>query len=405
MRKASLAIPATESNCVACDRSDDADNMVQCDACDTWWHFSCAKVTASISNRAWVCSKCTKDDSLSFKSGLSDRSGSQLAESMARLKERQELEKKRLELDLQKKFLDEQQRLLDATVTAVSGSLKSCVTRRESTQRVEEWICRTAEQKAFEESDREPVDPLRLQLVQGLAVTERYGAPIEMMRHVQKRSESDTDELQKLQRQMEECQKKIAVLKITAQSDYPSAVGQQYAHENRRDHFVRDCDGTGQQRTDRTLFDCRTNDEQRQREHVDFATDGQQRYDRAPNEATVNRHQNNAHLDSTVQDQQPEIHSRRQFRDVSLQGPTPQQITARQSLARDLPTFSGDPSEWPIFISNYNYTTAINSRDSSITAWQSKNFVSILKQRMSTHISLTQHCYKSWLVSYLPVKS
>nr|XP_029719782.1 uncharacterized protein LOC115261990 [Aedes albopictus] len=223
MRKASLAIPATESNCVACDRSDDADNMVQCDACDTWWHFSCAKVTASISNRAWVCSKCTKDDSLSFKSGLSDRSGSQLAESMARLKERQELEKKRLELDLQKKFLDEQQRLLDATVTAVSGSLKSCVTRRESTQRVEEWICRTAEQKAFEESDREPVDPSRLQLVQGLAVTERYGAPIEMMRHVQKRSESDTDELQKLQRQMEECQKKIAVLKITAQSDYPSA--------------------------------------------------------------------------------------------------------------------------------------------------------------------------------------
>lgn len=30
---------------------------------------------------------------------------------------------------------------------------------------------------------------------------------------------------------------------------------------------------------------------------------------------------------------------------------------ARQSLARDLPTFTGDPAEWPIFISSYNYTT------------------------------------------------
>ncbi|XP_062710698.1 uncharacterized protein LOC109430659 [Aedes albopictus] len=37
--------------------------------------------------------------------------------------------------------------------------------------------------------------------------------------------------------------------------------------------------------------------------------------------------------------------------------PTQQQLTSRQSLARDLPTFSGDPAEWPIFISNFEYTT------------------------------------------------
>ncbi|XP_053698719.1 uncharacterized protein LOC128745665 [Sabethes cyaneus] len=37
--------------------------------------------------------------------------------------------------------------------------------------------------------------------------------------------------------------------------------------------------------------------------------------------------------------------------------PTQQQLAARQSLAKELPRFSGDPSEWPIFISNYHYTT------------------------------------------------
>ncbi|XP_058445110.1 uncharacterized protein LOC131426420 [Malaya genurostris] len=37
--------------------------------------------------------------------------------------------------------------------------------------------------------------------------------------------------------------------------------------------------------------------------------------------------------------------------------PTQQQLAARQSLAKDLPRFSGDPADWPIFISNYRYTT------------------------------------------------
>ncbi|XP_035774813.1 uncharacterized protein LOC118457362 [Anopheles albimanus] len=36
---------------------------------------------------------------------------------------------------------------------------------------------------------------------------------------------------------------------------------------------------------------------------------------------------------------------------------TKEQRAARQSLPRDLPVFSGDPSEWPTFISSFNFTT------------------------------------------------
>ncbi|XP_065084732.1 uncharacterized protein LOC135706971 [Ochlerotatus camptorhynchus] len=38
-------------------------------------------------------------------------------------------------------------------------------------------------------------------------------------------------------------------------------------------------------------------------------------------------------------------------------GPTHQQLAARQVLPRDLPTFSGNPADWPVFISQYEYTT------------------------------------------------
>lgn len=30
------------SNCKGCNRQDEVDDMVQCDKCETWWHFSCA---------------------------------------------------------------------------------------------------------------------------------------------------------------------------------------------------------------------------------------------------------------------------------------------------------------------------------------------------------------------------
>ncbi|XP_044573304.1 uncharacterized protein LOC123257617 [Drosophila ananassae] len=37
--------------------------------------------------------------------------------------------------------------------------------------------------------------------------------------------------------------------------------------------------------------------------------------------------------------------------------PTSSQIAARQAIPKDLPTFSGDPEEWPLFISTFEYST------------------------------------------------
>ncbi|XP_055617995.1 trichohyalin-like [Toxorhynchites rutilus septentrionalis] len=39
------------------------------------------------------------------------------------------------------------------------------------------------------------------------------------------------------------------------------------------------------------------------------------------------------------------------------QGPTPHQLAARQVISRELPVFSRDPIEWPLFISSYHHST------------------------------------------------
>lgn len=47
-------------HCKKCKQPDSAENMVGCDSCDTWEHYSCADVTDSIAdpNRSWKCGCC-----------------------------------------------------------------------------------------------------------------------------------------------------------------------------------------------------------------------------------------------------------------------------------------------------------------------------------------------------------
>ncbi|XP_036347068.1 uncharacterized protein LOC118756408 [Rhagoletis pomonella] len=40
-------------------------------------------------------------------------------------------------------------------------------------------------------------------------------------------------------------------------------------------------------------------------------------------------------------------------------GPSQSQLIARQAIPKQLPTFSGDPEEWPLFISNFENSTAV----------------------------------------------
>lgn len=45
-------------SCAMCDK-EDTETMVQCDQCDEWFHFDCVGVTSEIENTRWSCSECT----------------------------------------------------------------------------------------------------------------------------------------------------------------------------------------------------------------------------------------------------------------------------------------------------------------------------------------------------------
>lgn len=81
------ASTSSENQCILCERPNSADNLVQCDRCDSYVHFSCAGVNDSISNpdRSFVCKKCTDRDEIvslvskrSSKNSRSSRKSAQL---------------------------------------------------------------------------------------------------------------------------------------------------------------------------------------------------------------------------------------------------------------------------------------------------------------------------------------
>lgn len=44
---------------------------------------------------------------------------------------------------------------------------------------------------------------------------------------------------------------------------------------------------------------------------------------------------------------------------IASTAPSPSQIAARQAIPKELPNFSGDPEEWPMFISTFEHSTSI----------------------------------------------
>lgn len=49
--------PVKRGSCKLCITSDNIE-IVQCDSCDSWYHFNYVNLTADIANQPWVCETC-----------------------------------------------------------------------------------------------------------------------------------------------------------------------------------------------------------------------------------------------------------------------------------------------------------------------------------------------------------
>ena len=139
-------------SCKGCNRPDSAEDMVACDKCNCWWHFSCAGVQASICNRSWRCPNCSTGTIGSEHSNASS----------ARLRLKQLEEAKALEDKLRKEQADREREFLAAkhqleseieARQSVGGSLRSHESHRSRRSRVGTWVAEqdfTLENRAIE---------------------------------------------------------------------------------------------------------------------------------------------------------------------------------------------------------------------------------------------------------------
>ncbi|XP_058449120.1 uncharacterized protein LOC131429087 [Malaya genurostris] len=131
------------SSCVNCERPDSADNFVQCDNCDTWWHMSCAGVSESIEGRPWSCRKCVPDNA-SIRTVSSTTRAARLALQLEELEAKRALEKQSMEAE--KRHLDEVFQLRKAQLECEEESMNhSQISMRQSLNQVRQWMEKCAD--------------------------------------------------------------------------------------------------------------------------------------------------------------------------------------------------------------------------------------------------------------------
>ncbi|XP_058816184.1 uncharacterized protein LOC131679471 [Topomyia yanbarensis] len=120
-------------NCKGCDRPDHIENMVACDRCNTWWHFSCAGVTGSVANRSWSCNNCS-----TFCGSITSIRSTSAQLRLKQLEEKKALEDQQAQKD--REFLAQKHQLeIEAEAEKEGGSLRSFRSRRSQVD-VHHWV-------------------------------------------------------------------------------------------------------------------------------------------------------------------------------------------------------------------------------------------------------------------------
>ncbi|XP_053687000.1 uncharacterized protein LOC128736541 [Sabethes cyaneus] len=396
------SVPADHEGCVACDNPDADHNYVQCDLCDRWWHFACAGVTDSINDRAWICSHCSTLPPAKPSSPIpsSNNSTAGVQRNLALLKQRQELELQRMEHQLKQKFLDEQ-------LEVINQAMKTSQQESRHDEAAPSTDRNNRNNDAMDKGDvcdqQKPATPLT-------SVNKQSDNVVSMIRDLESNLERlqlqpapSSQALDDLRQQLEQCkvhlglhptefrisptvgrpeiifpnpsgeprssyqqQRSLGAIKknyVTGNSHAMGDVGNNYTYESvfhnkpcvNAPHKSSTIPATTisasvreQQRDAFGFCEFEQNfPSARQQQRAPVFSDDQQREHFA---RSANGNIQSTPLAGRI--------SQQQHVNIGQNGPTPQQIAARQSLARDLPQFSGDPAEWPIFIANYEYTTA-----------------------------------------------
>ncbi|XP_055543353.1 uncharacterized protein LOC129728904 [Wyeomyia smithii] len=399
------------SSCRACKRTDSAETMVACDRCDFWWHYSCAGVTPSVQTKEWLCSLCTRPraSSLSGLSATSSRAA--LYElNLKRIEEQKRLEMKRL--DIEEKHLNEKYRLLEYTLQEENRSVHSQKSIGHS--KVAEWMANlpistnesnAAKNKTVIEEEgavgrvdiherqsqqdapsKQPYPDNKkvrnenhslinlphpggkknpstsnvkneFQLIKALSQqlhefqTEPSGDDEEKMRRLIERNRNCQLQANSKGQPHEQSTARVSTGAVPKNAPTKYTVDDRPDRTNRQPLARASHPATPNNRIGGDIFSDsnETDGTEVDEERSDASETGMMSTLSKQRFPLDKMRQSKASGQALVP---PQLYS-----PEAEQRLTHQQLAARQVLPRSLPVFSGNPADWPVFISNYNYTT------------------------------------------------
>ncbi|XP_062706264.1 uncharacterized protein LOC134287709 [Aedes albopictus] len=400
-----MATGADWQNCIACNKPDREENLVACDACKDRYHFSCASVDDGVRDRCWSCSRCASailvdDVSRSGKSSKSGKSSRSLRIKLQLMKieeerkaeeklmlQRQELERERQEkallekASMEKRYREEKYALLMAEASEDDGeSVKSRRSRVSSKDKVNRWIKDHA--GILADGDGQP-DPV---------VRELPAKPTDANADGAKNHETPLTSLgDKVGKPLGAVTKETVSIKPATQTSTPT----QKDHVGPPESFLQ-MQTIAEQPNSKLVFDQprqsisqpvvrgltvpREIQQQVPMPTVwppnhhsgSFPTEQQQLYPQIQNPAFGPRpdHQRAPAMNhsrpppgfhhSTINPNQ--LNGTQSFQPDQSQaawGQFQQQLAARQVVPKELPVFTGNPEDWPLFVSSYRNSTAM----------------------------------------------
>ncbi|XP_062557167.1 uncharacterized protein LOC134222030 [Armigeres subalbatus] len=376
------------SACPECNRPDWADDMVQCEECEEWYHFSCAGVNRSVEHRTWTCNECSP---ISISSRSSRASSSKVLE-IQRLREEQEirrkrflqekaLEKKRIEQEhqqildeemLERTFLKEKFALLEMHESSERGSIASNRSHKSNRESILQWM--------MDDGTREPTGSTPIgtatQVPNLETIQRRIGH--EVRNRVSSFTEGNPAEPPPQPvassshilpaKEIKHRSNKQSIVANTGPVPKPRVAAPQPQPRIRRsvhqippappvsavtddasidipplpfEYTPSESSDVGVFRNHRSGARVKRVAPPLQNTHLPTLAD----------EVTFQIPRNVRHIETA----RAGVNTRD---DISVsQGPTTTQIAARRVMSRDLPDFDGNPEDWPIFISQYDITT------------------------------------------------
>ncbi|XP_053691312.1 uncharacterized protein LOC128739837 [Sabethes cyaneus] len=402
-------------NCVLCDNSDEHDDMVACDSCQMWHHYSCVNVSASVRDREWYCPTCeplytdginvveqnknnpSRSNPILSDGAVLDVPKKTAAKSSAGTKNTRKSRKvivesitssARARLELELNVVDEQRRLREEEL-AEEKKMKDRQRKLEEELREQELAVearriaeakRALEQNMADEREyrkqqmairKQSADEKAKLIRQASEYSSSHGSRVNVGVGVTDPGEKVKDWLEQTNQQTEgtkktstsavrpsSCQKQVLPDKFNTNKNPPArkinealAISPPNCTVPQQKVQCKSLVSQGIQKLPlqpnnpkkQINLNCRELSKQ-------ISSSGVHSSDKEHGAAC--EVQQPVAENKNDQDQRSQHHSN----DIA-EGPTSRQLATRQVMGKDLPIFSGNPEEWPIWISNFQRST------------------------------------------------